>query len=209
MSDKPVLYGFDGSTYVRSVRTVLHAKGVDYDQVPVNVLEGEPREREHLARHPFGKVPVMDIDGMRLLETLAINRYLDETRDGPSFTPEDPKNRARMVQAICLIDAYGYDALLGAAGYHLFPDFLGNPTENQHKGAQERSKRFLDLIMEKKGDDPWLAGQNMSLADIHLGPILFYVSQTPEKDDLISGEVKDWFERIEQDETYKGTEPDL
>ena len=49
MSDKPILYGFDGSTYVRTVRIVLLEKGVDYDQVPVNVLAGEPRQPEHLS----------------------------------------------------------------------------------------------------------------------------------------------------------------
>ena len=53
------LYGFDGSTYVRTVRMLLAEKGAQYDQVPVHVLKGEPRQPEHLARHPFGKVPVV------------------------------------------------------------------------------------------------------------------------------------------------------
>ena len=69
---KPILYGFDGSTYVRTVRMILKDKAVDYDQVPVNVLAGEPRSPEHLERHPFGKVPVLDHDGLRILETSAI-----------------------------------------------------------------------------------------------------------------------------------------
>ena len=55
-----VLYGFDGSTYVRTVRMLLAEKGAHYEQVPVNVLKGEPRQPEHVARHPFGKVPVLD-----------------------------------------------------------------------------------------------------------------------------------------------------
>src|SRR5580693_5242630 len=66
------LYGFDGSTYVRTVRMPLAEKGAQYDQVPVHVLKGEPRQPEHLARHPFGKVPVVDHDGFRILETSAI-----------------------------------------------------------------------------------------------------------------------------------------
>jgi Glutathione S-transferase len=61
------LYGFDGSTYVRTVRMLLAEKGAQYDQVPVHVLKGEPRQPEHLARHPFGKVPVVDHDGFRIL----------------------------------------------------------------------------------------------------------------------------------------------
>lgn len=209
MSDKPTLYGFDGSTYVRTVRALMAEKGIAYDQVPVNVLAGEPRQPEHLARHPFGKVPVLDIDGMRLLETQAICRYLDETRPGPSLTPSDPKDRARMTMACCLVDAYGYDALVGAAGYHLFPDFIGNPSADQHAATVDQARLFLDLVMEKKGDDPWLAGQAMSLADLHLGPIMFYLGLTPEKDRLMTGPVAEWWERLQGVESFARTEPDL
>ena len=45
-----VLYGFDGSTYVRTVRMLLGEKDAHYEQVPVNVLAGEPRQPDHLAR---------------------------------------------------------------------------------------------------------------------------------------------------------------
>jgi glutathione S-transferase len=58
-----VLYGFAGSKYVRTIRMLLAEKGVQYEQVPVNVLRGEPRQPEQMARHPFGKVPVLDHDG--------------------------------------------------------------------------------------------------------------------------------------------------
>ena len=209
MADKPVLYGFDGSTYVRSVRTLMHAKGVDYEQVPVNVLEGEPRQPEHVKRHPFGKVPVLDIDGMRLYETHAINSYLDETREGPSFTPRDAKDRARMRMAIGLFDSFGYPALIAAVGYHLFPDLVGNPTEEQHEESIGRSRTLLDLLMEKKGNHPWLAGGELSLADIHVAPIMFYVSLTPDKDKLIRGAVAEWWQRVQGVESFKATEPDL
>jgi glutathione S-transferase len=68
-----VLWRPDVSTYVRTVKMVLAEKGVsDFKQVPLNVLAGEPKTPEHLARHPFGKVPVLDHDGMRILETTAL-----------------------------------------------------------------------------------------------------------------------------------------
>jgi len=79
------LYGFDGSTYVRTIRCILARKGIAYDQVPVNVLAGETRQPEHLARHPFGKVPVLDIDGIRLRETEAIARYLEVRNPDPAM----------------------------------------------------------------------------------------------------------------------------
>src|SRR5450631_1649981 len=128
-----VLYGFDGSTYVRTVRMLLAEKGAHYEQVPVNVLEGEPRQPEHVARHPFGKVPVLDHDGFRIIETCAIASYLDEVLPGPSCTPDTPKGRARRRMATSIVDAYGYGALVGVAGYHLFPDFIGGPNEDARR----------------------------------------------------------------------------
>ncbi|QEM82931.1 glutathione S-transferase family protein [Halomonas binhaiensis] len=210
MANKPVLYGFDGSTYVRTVRMVLVDKNIDYDQIPVHVLKGEPREPEHLARHPFGKVPVMDIDGVRIRETDAICRYLDDTRPGPSPVPHTAKDRARMTEIMNLTESYGYNALLGAAGYHLFPDFLGNPDESVRDACVRDGETFLKLLMEIKASSRWLAGDAPTLADYYLAPILFYVAMTPEADHLIGVDgVSDWWGAMQQVKSYKATEPDL
>jgi glutathione S-transferase len=210
MTDKPILYGFDGSTYVRTVRMVLMNKGVDYEQVPVDVLAGEPRQPEHLARHPFGKVPVLDIDGVRIRETDAICRYLDETVSGPSYVADTPKDRARMNEATSLINCYGYDALVGIAGFHLFPEFIGGANEDARAACLIESEKLLNLLMEIKGDDAWIAGANLSLADCLLGPILFYISLTPDSDRLMAVPgVAAWWAAISEVETFKATEPDL
>ena len=210
MTDKPILYGFDGSTYVRTVRMVLTGKGVEYEQVPVNVLAGEPRLPEHLARHPFGKVPVLDIDGIRIRETDAICRYLDETQSGPSFSSDTPKDRARMNEAISLFNSYGYGALVGVAGYHLFPDFIGGANDDARAACLKDSEKLLGLLMEIKGDDPWIAGGKPSLADFFLGPILFYISLTPDAERLMAVPgVADWWAAINEVESFKATEPDL
>jgi len=207
---KPIIYGFDGSTYVRTVRMVLHDKGADYDQVQVNVLEGEPRQPEHLARNPFGKVPVLDHEGMRILETCAIAPYLDEVLDGPSLTPDSPKDRARMRSTMGIIDSYGYGAMIGVAAYHLFPDFIGGQNEEMRKDCIEKSKLVLTELMKIRGDDPYIAGVNPSLADYYLAPICFYVSLTPDADTIfgVPG-FADWWSRVQELESYKKTEPDL
>ena len=60
---------------MRTVKMLLAERGVtEINQIPLNVLKGETRVAEHLQRHPFGRVPVLDHDGMRLLETTAITR---------------------------------------------------------------------------------------------------------------------------------------
>ena len=85
-----VLWGFDASTYVRTIKMLLAEKHfTQFKQVPLNVLQGEPKRPEHLERHPFGKVPVLDHDGMRILETTAIARYLNDLLPGECASAPD------------------------------------------------------------------------------------------------------------------------
>lgn len=210
MSDKPVLYGFSGSTYVRTVRIVMAEKGVEYEQVPVNVLTGETRQPEHLRRHPFGKVPVLDIDGMRLRETEAICRYLDETRGGTAVVPADAKARAHMTEVVNLINSYGYGPMIMAALNHLAPDAIGGADPVGQPGRVEEAGKLLSLVMEIRGDNTWIAGDAPSLADYFLGPILWYVSLTPEMATLAgSPGVADWWARMSAHPTFKATEPQM
>jgi len=211
MTDIPVLYGFNGSTYVRTVRTVLAKKSIAYDQVPVNVLAGETRQPEHLARHPFGKVPVLDIDGLRLRETEAICRYLDDRTPEPSVVPAGAKDRALMTEVINMIGSYGYNAMLGGvAAYHLFPDFVGGKNEEARQQGLEDTKKLLTLIMEIKGDRPWIAGEQPSIADYLLGPLMFYLSLTPDMGEVLGvAGLEDWWDRLSADEHFVQTEPAL
>ncbi len=87
MADMFTVYGFEESTYVRTVRMVLAEKGAEHDLVPVNIMEGEGAQPEHLARHPFGKIPVLDHGDLRLFETGTITRYLNDTLPGIHLWP--------------------------------------------------------------------------------------------------------------------------
>jgi glutathione S-transferase len=205
-----VLYGFDGSTYVRTVRMLLAEKGAQYDQVPVNVLKGEPREPEHLARHPFGKVPVVDHDGLRIIETSAIAPYLDEVLAGPSLTPDNAKDRARMRMAIGIIDSYGYGALIAVAGYHLFPDFIGGKNEDARQKAIASSQLVLKELMKLRGTDAFIAGARPSIGDFYLAPICFYVSLTPDAKEVFAVDgFAPWWDRIQSLPSYNSTAPNL
>ncbi len=204
------LYGFDGSTYVRTVRMVLAEKQAPYDQVPVDVLKGEPRQPEHLARHPFGKVPVVDHEGFRIIETSAIAPYLDEVLPGPSLTPDSPKDRARMRMAMGMVDSYGYGALIGVAGYHLFPDFIGGPNEDARRQGIDTGKRVLREIMKLRGNDTFIAGPRMSIADLYLAPICFYVSLTPDANEVFAVDgFAPWWERMQTVPSFQSTAPQL
>ena len=209
MSDM-TLYGFDGSTYVRTVKMLLAEKGVsDFKQVPVNVLEGEPKQPEHLARHPFGKVPVLDHDGLRILETSAIVRYLNDVLPGTSLIPATPKDRARMDMTIGVIDSYGYGALVGGvAAYHLFPDFVGGKNEAMRQDGIDTGRKVLELAMKTKGASPFIAGE-LSLADLYLAPIAAYVSMTPDAKSLFDVDgFSGWWAGVQALKSFQSTQPD-
>ena len=205
------LWGFDASSYVRTIKMLLAEKGfTNFTQVPLNVLEGEPKRPDHLERHPFGKVPVLDHDGLRLLETSAIARYLNDVLPGRSLIPASPKDRARMDMIIGIVDSYGYGALLGGvAAYHLFPDFVGGKHDASRRGGIETGRKVLAFAMKTKGASPFIAG-DLSLADLYLAPIAFYVSLTPDKDAVFDVEgFADWWARIQALPSFKATQPNF
>ena len=205
------LWGFDGSTYVRTVKMLLAEKAAtEFKQVPINVLAGEPKTAEHMARHPFGKVPVLDHDGLRILETSAIVRYLNDVLPGKSLVPATPKGRARMDMMISVIDSYGYGAFIGGvAAYHLFPDFVDGKNDAMRKTGLENGRRVVDLAMKTKGDSEFLAG-DLSLADLYLAPIVFYVSLTPDADSVFKVDgFADWWTRIQALKSFQSTQPNL
>ena len=70
------------------------------------VAPGAAKSPEHLARHPFGRVPVLEHDGFMLYETQAILRYLDRVLPQPALTPADPRRAARMDQVMNINDWY-------------------------------------------------------------------------------------------------------
>jgi glutathione S-transferase len=204
------LYGFDGSTYVRTVRTLLARKGIAYDLVPVNVMAGETRQPEHLARHPFGKVPVLDIDGMRLRETDAIARYLEQRNPDPAMWPADPKRRAKADENAALIGNYGYGAIIGFVAYHLFPDLVGGKNEEARRQSLGSAVRLAGLVIENKGESAWFSGDAPGYADYLLGPLVAYAAMTEDGDTLLAVPgLSDWWARLCANETFAATAPNM
>ena len=107
-----VLYGPVYSTYARTARLALEEKAVGYELLEVDTLNGAGQMPEHLARHPWGKVPVLVHDGFSLFETAAITRYVDDVFPGPRLQPEDPQQRARMSQICAILDNYGWNPMV-------------------------------------------------------------------------------------------------
>jgi glutathione S-transferase len=179
---EPTIYGPAYSTYARTARLVLEEKGAPYKLVEVDILKGEGRSPAHLARSPFGKVPAVEHDGFILYETGAIERYLDDALPGAKLTPADPKQRARMNQIMGIVDSYIYQPAIGGIAINrLVKPMLGDkPDETAIAKAVPEAEKAFKEIEALMGGNEFLAGPQISLADLHLAPVMAYFAMTPE-----------------------------
>ncbi|MDH7788272.1 maleylacetoacetate isomerase [Ochrobactrum sp. 19YEA23] len=90
------LYDYWRSSSAYRVRLALALKEIAYEHVPVDLTAGAQLSPEHLALQPQGLVPVLKIDGLVLVQSLAIIEYLDETRPDPALLPRDAAGRAHV-----------------------------------------------------------------------------------------------------------------
>ncbi|MBY5660466.1 maleylacetoacetate isomerase [Rhizobium leguminosarum] len=91
-----VLYDYWRSSASYRVRIALNLLGVDYQTVPINLLEGEHKTPEYLALNPQGLVPTLVIDGKTLTQSLAIIEYLAELRPECGLLPPDIVDRQKV-----------------------------------------------------------------------------------------------------------------
>ena len=98
---RPILYDYFRSSAAYRVRIALNLKGVEYDSHPVNLLESEQQSDDYRALNPQALVPMLEIDGHQLTQSLAIMVYLDQRYPEPPLIPPDPADGAH-VRAMAL-----------------------------------------------------------------------------------------------------------
>jgi glutathione S-transferase len=180
MSEFTVL-SIPGSPFGRAVLATLEEKGASYRLAPV--APGTLRSPEHLARHPFGRVPVLEHNGFSLYETQAILRYLDRVLPTPSLTPLDPKRAARMDQVMNVNDWYLFQGVGDVIGFHrvVGPRLMGlKPDETAIAAAMPKARTVFEELARLLGEQPYFAGEAISLADLLVAPQIGFFTQTPE-----------------------------
>jgi maleylacetoacetate isomerase len=90
------LYDYYRSSASYRVRIALNLKGVAYERVPINLLESEQKGAAYRERNPQGFVPMLEADGKRLTQSLAIIGWLDANYPEPRLVPEDVDDRAHV-----------------------------------------------------------------------------------------------------------------
>ncbi len=92
---KIVLHNYWRSSASHRVRIGLGLKGLAYEYVAVNLLTKQQHADGYRDRNPMAQVPTLEIDGVRLTQSLPILEYLDERFPDPPILPKDPVMRAR------------------------------------------------------------------------------------------------------------------
>jgi glutathione S-transferase len=210
---KPIIYGPAYSTYARTCRLALEEKGAEYDLVEVDIFSGAHQTPEHLARHPFGKVPAFEHDGLELYETDAIARYINDAFPGTDLVPADAAGRARMAQAIHIIGSYAYPTMI----LEIFvqravrPMTGGTADEDAIAAAMPKAETCVAALEKLIDGNAYLAGDRLSLADLLLIPVYDYFGQIPEGQKLLAKapNLQRWWDTVRARPSVTRTRPSL
>jgi len=210
---EPIVFGAAYSVYVRIVRLALWEKGIPCRLQEVDVFAPDGPPKDYLARQPFGRIPAFEHDGFRLYETSAIARYVDEAFPGPRLQPDDPKARARMNQIVGILGSHAYGPLVWDISVERIdaPREGRAPDEAKIAAALPRARLCLRVLADLMAGAPFLAGDSLSLADLHAAPMLAYFLAAPEGAALMAEQpaLTAWWQRIAARPGMTATRPSL
>ncbi len=171
---KIVLYDYARSSAAYRVRIGLNLKGLDYERRTVNLLDSEQQGEAYRALNPQGLVPMLEVDGQRIIQSLAILVYLDQIVPEPPLMPRDPVDGAH-VRALAMTIACDIHPLNNLRVLKYLSGPLGLD-QAQRDGwyahwISEGLTALEALAAPRAGD--FLFGDQPGLADVCLIPQLF------------------------------------
>ncbi len=199
MSTSFVVHSIPGSPFGRAVLATLEEKGATWRLSAL--APGQLRSPEHLTRHPFGRIPVLEHETFRLYETQAILRYLDRVLPAPALTPADPRAAARMDQVMGVNDWYLFQGVANVIAFQrvVGPRLLGLvPDEAAIEAAMPKARVVFAELSRLLAEQPYFAGDAVSLADLLVAPQLDFLALTPEWPLLTEahGNLAPWLQRM-------------
>jgi maleylacetoacetate isomerase len=171
---QPILHDYFRSSAAYRVRIALNLKGVAYDRRSVNLAEGAQKDSAYRALNPQGFVPMLEIDGLALTQSLAICDYLDARYEDPPFVPADPADRAHAL-ALALTIACDIHPLNNLRVLKYLKGPLGASEEAKdawYRHWVAEGLAALEALAAPRAGD-YLFGNAPGLADICLVPQLY------------------------------------
>ncbi|KAG8224351.1 hypothetical protein J437_LFUL004307 [Ladona fulva] len=156
----------------RAILLLLKINRIPYEGCPVSLQKGEHLREEYLKINPFHRIPTIDDDGFKLMESIAIMRYICQTRniDDPWY-PKDPKLRARVDEYLEWqhIDIRG-NTMNYLMNKFILPSVTGElPPEKQilsYEKNLDKSFDYMENIWLQNGKKKYLTGDKITFADI-------------------------------------------
>jgi glutathione S-transferase len=203
-----IVHTIPGSPFARATLATLEEKQVSWRIAPLR--PGQHREAAHLARNPFGRMPVIEHGDFILYETQAILRYIDRVWPQPGLTPSDPRAAAQMDQAMNVNDWYLFQGCGNVIAFQrvIAPKLLGlTPDLAAIEAAMPNARRVFNELGRLLGDKPYFAGDQISLAEMMLIPQMDFMSQAPEWSELTAAlpNIVNWFERASSRPSFRAT----
>jgi maleylacetoacetate isomerase len=168
------LFDYFRSSACYRVRIALNLKGVDYESISVDLRTGEQKESEYRALNPQGLVPMLEVDGLRITQSLAIIDYLDSAFPEPRLIPAEPADRAHVL-AMALTIACDIHPLnnLRVLKYLAGPlDVAETARDDWYRHWVAEGFEALETMAREKAGR-FLFGDAPGLADIFLVPQMF------------------------------------
>jgi glutathione S-transferase len=165
-----------GSLHSRAHRNawMLNELGIAFESVPTSFQNGSTRTSEFLAINPNGRVPVLDDDGFRLFESLAINLYLARKHGGP-LAPCTLQEEALATQWSFWVSTEIEKPLLLAAANRLLFEPSGR-CETEAELALGKLERPWTVLDEHLRSRPYLLGDRFTVADLNVASVMTLVA---------------------------------
>ena len=196
------VFGLRRSVYTRIACLALEEKAVSYTLHEVEIFGPDGVPAAHYRRHPFGRLPALLHDDFPLYETATITRYVDEVFPGPALQPDAARARARMSQVIGVLDSYAYRPLIWGVFVErvLHAAAERGPDESRIHESLAAAQVVLDALDDIVAGAPFLAGDRLTLADLHAYPMLRYFSLAPDGARALHGhgDLCAWLDRMAQ-----------
>jgi glutathione S-transferase len=201
----PEILGSLRSSYTRAVCMACIEKQIPYTLT--QCLLGAP---ELLAVNPFGRMPVLRHGEFELYESRAIAAYLDRAFPGPALFPSEPKAAARAEQWISVVNSTLYGTVLRYVLAVIKPQTAdGSPDLEAIEALRPQMQMLLAVLERSLATSEYLAGAELSFADLNLITILHNVRMLPGGADLLAGfsHIASYHERLSARDSYRTTVP--
>src|SRR5215212_12203628 len=178
---------------------VLHEKQADFDIYEVDLRN---KSEEFLSVSPYGKVPVLVVNGTSLYESNIVNEYLDEVYESPRLMPDDPEYRALARSLMAFADDYFFTSV-----YRVRMGLQRGYSEDEIQEAKEKLNDALSRLEHQLEGKEYLVGE-YTLADIaHAGNFhrLRVLANSGEVSLEKYPKVMVWIERVESRESYEAS----